>query len=67
MSLKGLRTICGTCNADSEEHTCAKVVARYVAALEDMVCLDESCDHEGPYCVARKAQKALGRGPKVLA
>jgi hypothetical protein len=36
------------------------------AALEDIVCLDDSCEHTEVFCAARKAQRALRRGPDVV-
>lgn len=33
LGLRNLRTICGTCNADSEEHTCQKDIAKLRAIL----------------------------------
>lgn len=45
--LQGLRTICGTCNADSEEHTCQKKITQIREALKFI--RDRSDAHNIPW------------------
>lgn len=54
--IKSIRTICGTCNADSEEHTCQKEVKRLRYIVSNAHILGCACTswYNDSRCVAMR-------------